>query len=282
MRGSCAPQGGYVAVERMWEVDEANVVKMRLGAFGKKIVTVNGAEVYNAFRFKRKGREIPFLLPDGRQAVIAVKPQFVGHPAIDLWVLGQRIIETDKKKPLKCPSCGAAAKSYDKFCAACGKEMPTAEDHVNLRQVNAATSAIKWLAVIFAVSGALLFFVTKNADDEALGKIRGMDPASVFPTQIEGRSMTVGELQKQLEWEPWGVLIVNLILAAVMVALALWSRRAALPAALVATATYAVVIVGNAIADPRTLTQGLIIKIIIIAFLVKGIRATLALRSGHG
>src|SRR5262249_40696049 len=201
-------------------------------------------------------------------------------PAIDLWVRGQRIVAIDAKKPLKCPACGAAAKGYDKFCAACGKPMPTAEDHFNQTQVNAATRTIKWLAVIFAVSGALLFFVTKSAADAALAKMASMDAGALVPTE-EGGTLTVGALRQQLEWEPWGVLIVNAILAVIMVGLALWSRRAALPAMLVASATYAVVIVGNAIADPRTIGQGLIVKIIIIAFLVKGIRAALALRSGR-
>jgi len=270
-----------MAVERTWEVDESNVVKVKLGGFGKKIVTVNGKPIYNAFRYKRKGREIPFLLPDGRQAIVAVKPQFMGVPKIELWVRGQRMVELDAKKPLKCPACGAAAKGYDKFCTACGKPMPTAEDHFNQTQVNAATRTIKWLAVIFAVSGVLLFFVTKSAADAALAKMASMDAGSLVPTEAEGGTITVGALRQQLEWEPWGVLIVNAILTVIMVGLALWSRRAALPAMLVASATYAVVIVGNAIADPRTIGQGLLVKIIIIAFLVKGIRAALALRSGR-
>jgi hypothetical protein len=105
-----------------------------------------------------------------------------------------------------------------------------------------------------------------------------MEADAVFPTPIEGRSYTVGELRKQLEWAPWGVLIVNLIIAAIMLVLSLWARRAPLPAVLVAAATYAVVIVGSAIMDPTTLAQGWILKLIIIAFLYRGIKAALALR----
>ena len=61
------------------------------------------------------------------------------------------------------------------------------------------------------------------------------------------------ELRARLEWEPTGVLAVNLILAAIMAALAWWGRRAPLAAVLVATAVYVVVIVFNAIADPATI-----------------------------
>ena len=92
---------------------------------------------------------------------------------------------------------------------------------------------------------------------------------------------TVAALRDQVAWEPWSVLIVNLILGAVMVGLAIWSRRAPLPAVLVATATYAVVLVGNAIMDPTTIGQGLILKIVVIAVLAKGIKAALALRLAH-
>jgi hypothetical protein len=43
-----------------------------------------------------------------------------------------------------------------------------------------------------------------------------------------------------------------------------------------------VVIVASAIADPRTLAQGLIVKIIVIVMLVNGTKAALALRNDDG
>ena len=270
-----------MAVDRIWEVDEANTVKARFGSFGKKIVTVNGNEVYNARRLKRKG-EIPFLLPDGRQAVIAIKPEFIGVPSIDLWVRGQRIIENDKT-PIKCASCGTVAKSYDRFCAKCGQAMPTAEDHKNKKHLKSATGAIKVLAGLFLFFGVVMFFVTKGQADTAIVglKLESMDPTALYTTPINGRQYTVGELRKQLEWEPWGILAVNFILAAIMIGLSFWARRSPLPAVLIATATYAVVIVANAIVDPATIGQGMIMKIIVIGLLVKGIRAALALRAAN-
>ena len=47
------------------------------------------------------------------------------------------------------------------------------------------------------------------------------------------------------------------------------------------TATDAVVLAAGAINDPATLGQGLLMKIIIIAYLFKGIKAALALRSAN-
>ena len=266
-------------MDRKWEVDEANAVTAHFGAFGKKVIAVNGKEAYNSRKMTRKG-EIDFALPDGRGAVLSIKPEFVGRPTIHLRVAGKLVVETPKK-PITCGSCGAVAKPYDGFCAKCGKPLPTAEDYELRGNVTAATSAIKALAILFVLGGLLMFAVTRSQNDAALVKLSAMQDEATYPTPIQGRSYTVGELRKQIEWEPWGVLIVNLILAAIMLALALWARRSPLPAVLIATATYLVLIVGNAIGDPRTLAQGWIIKIIVIAFLIKGIKAALALRSAR-
>ena len=198
-------------MDKTWEVDEANTVKAHFGAFGKKLVTVNGKEAYNSRKLGPKG-EIPFSLPDGRAAAISVKRPFVGLPTIDLRVDGNLAVETGKK-PIKCAACDTVAKPYDRFCEKCGKAMPTAEEYELQKNVKAATSAIKVLAVLFVIAGIAFFFITKGTTDTALVKLEGMDPAAMYPTPVGGRNYTVGELRRQLAWEPWGVLIMNLIIA---------------------------------------------------------------------
>lgn len=266
-------------MDRKWELDEATTVTAHFGWFGKKVISVNGREAYNARKYTRN-REIDFSLPDGRPAVLSFIPEFIGRPTVHLKVAGSLVMETPKK-PIKCGSCGAVAKPYDKFCGKCGKPMPSPEDQELRGYISSATSAIKALAVLYVLGGLLMFAVAKGHTDTALSKLEGMQDEAAYPTQIDGRTYKVGELRKQIAWEPWGVLIVNLILATIMVALALWARRAPLPAVLIATATYLVLIVANAIGDPRTLMQGWIIKLIVIAFLVKGIKAALALRTAR-
>jgi hypothetical protein len=266
-------------VDYTWELDDAHTVKAQFGTFGGKVVTVNGNEVYNSRKLGPKGT-IPFALPDGRPALITVKTALVGRPAIDLRVGGNLVVETGKT-PINCAACGTVAKPYDRFCGKCGAAMPTAEDHANKKLVKDATGAIKILAALFLIFGIFMFFVVKGQADTVLVKLQGMAPDAAFPTQIEGRTYTVGEVRKQVAWEPWGVLIVNLIVAAIMVGLALWSKRSPLPAVMVAAATYIVVVVSSAISDPHTLTQGWIVKIIVISYLFKGIKAALALRSAN-
>jgi hypothetical protein len=266
-------------VDKTWELDEANTVSAHFGAFGGKVVRVNGKEVHNS-RKMGPGRMIQFALADGRKAALSLRPHFIGAPSVDLRVDGKLAVESGKT-PIKCAGCSTVAKPYDRFCAKCGKAMPTAEDHELQKNVKSATGAIKVLAVIFVLAGIAFFFITKGNADAALVNLEGMDPAAAYPELIDGRAYTVGELRQQLAWEPWSVLIVNLIVAAIMVGLAIWAKRSPLPAVLIATATYIVVIVGSAIVDPATLAQGWIVKIIIIAFLIKGIKAALALRTAR-
>ncbi|MGH8707730.1 MAG: zinc ribbon domain-containing protein [Burkholderiales bacterium] len=263
-------------MDKVWEIDGASVVEAKFGAFGGKLVKLNGQEVHNGRKIE-KG-QIPFALPDGRRAAISVKSQLVGGPEIDLRVDGKLVVETGKE-PIKCPACGTVAKPYDRFCGKCGNAMPSAEHYQAQRHVKHATGAIKILSALFLISGILMYFVTKGQADATLAQLQGAEAGATY--EVQGRTYTVEQLRETLQWEPKGVLIVNLVLAAIMVALAWWGRRAPLAAVLVATAAYAVVIVTNAIADPATLGQGIILKIIIIAFLVKGIKAALALRASN-
>lgn len=139
---------------------------------------------------------------------------------------------------IKCPGCGTTPKAYDTFCASCGQELAPPEDYAHIRQLKWARNSIAYLGVMFVVFGVIVSLVAKN------------------PT----------------------VLAINLILAAVMGALFLWSKRAPLPAIIVASGTYLVVVVTNALVDPRSLGQGLYLKIIIVAALAKGVKSALALR----
>ena len=266
-------------MDRKWELDEATTVTAHFGWFGKKVISVNGKEVYDARKYTRK-REIEFSMPDGSPGLLSVNPEFVGRPTIHLRVGGNLVVETPKK-PITCEHCSAVAKPYDKFCGKCGKPMPTAQDYELRGNINTATNAIKALAVLFILGGLLMFAVTKSQTDAALVKISNLNDDMTYPKQIQGKTCTVGEVRKELEWEPWGVLSINLVLAAIMIGLAIWARRAPLPAVLIATATYLVLIVANGIADPRSLASGWLIKLIVIAFLIKGIKAALALRDAR-
>jgi predicted nucleic acid-binding Zn ribbon protein len=265
-------------VKRTWQVDDATVVEASFGALGQESVSVNGVEVHNRRNLLGKC-EIVFDLGDGRPAVVSADRLALARVP-ELRVNGRMLIETGKD-PVHCPACGITVKPNDRFCDGCGHALPSGEHRMHQRHVREATSVIKMLALLFSVMAPIMFLITKSKASAALSSLEGMNPEAAYPIPVDGVTYTVRALREQLLWEQWGVLIINLILAAVMTGLAIWGKRAPLPAVLVATATYAVVNVANAIVDPGTLGQGLLLKIIIIIFLAKGIKAALALRSTH-
>ena len=224
-----------------WEVDAATVVEARIGGLGKQEVIVNG-QVLVRRRSLRAKSNLEFALPDGRQVRIAIAPRTgMVQPSVELRVADQ-LFAPNGKEPFKCASCGAASRPYDRFCDGCGKALPSAEErqrqHQHRLQVGESNGAIRGLAWLFAIFGAISFFLNL-----------------------------------------WGALITNLILAAVMVGLAQWGKRAPFPAMIVATATYAVVVVSNAMLDPKSIGQGIFMKILIVGLLVRGVRSALALRA---
>jgi hypothetical protein len=151
------------------------------------------------------------------------------------------LVETDSK-PLQCSACQTAVKPNDQFCENCGHAMPSGEDHAHQKNVKQAARTIWTLSALFLLSGLVLYFLSKS------------QPAKS------------------------AVLIGSLVLVAIMAILAVWAKKAPLAALVVATATYCVLIVTSAIVDPRTIAQGLILKIVVITLLIRGIKSALALR----
>ncbi len=262
---------------RTWNVDDRTVIEARIGMFGRASLSVNGTPIQGKLTTRKKS-VVDFNLPDGRHAAMSVKPRYGTRPELALSVDGRLMVETGKK-PIKCSACGVIVKPNDRFCGACGHEMPAAETYLHRDNLKKATGAITWLAVLFAVSGLFMFYLSNQQAEKAMTNLAGMDAAATYPKLIDGHSYSVGELRKQIVWEPRGILIVNGILAAVMAGLAVWSRRSPLPAILIATATYAVVTVTSGLLDPATIGQGIYVKIFVILLLFRGIKAALALRS---
>ena len=92
-----------------------------------------------------------------------------------------------------------------------------------------------------------------------------------------------GLLGGALQWEDTrvvagSIIVINLALAALHLSLGKWARRAPFAASLVALALYVTVHVMDAIGDPASLWNGIVIKVIVIAALVRSIKAGLAVR----
>jgi hypothetical protein len=158
-------------------------------------------------------------------------------------------------------------------------EASSSEAGIHAHHVREARKAIAVLAVLFVIGGALLFVMGLTDANKALHELAALDADLLLPEPIGGVTYTVGELRDLVEREPYQVLGLNALLAGIMLGLFFWAKRAALPAILTALAVFVTVHVGNMIIDPKTIFQGIVVKIVAIIVLVRGTRAALAARA---
>ena len=150
-----------------------------------------------------------------------------------------------------CENCRSQQSNEKKFCSSCSFPVQgTDEEKSSFRlrlssrkrflkdaeqKTRSATTMIYVAAGLFFVSGLITFFAT---DDFA-------------------------------------ILLVNLVICVVYLILAVWSSRNAFAAILTALLIYLTIQLINVMTIPGSLFSGIIIKIVIIAAFVKGIKAAL-------
>jgi len=197
---------------------------------------------------------------------------------------------------IPCGACPSHIRLGNELCEGCGRQV-TEGDRSVLQEKHAAgdprvleeaaargkkvREGAKWigaLAVLFALSGVLMFFLQQTQTEAALNNLRQFQDDEVLQP-IDGKTYTAGELRTIVEREPYQILIINLVVAGLMTALWVWAKRAPLPAIACAFALFLVVHIGSALVDPSSLPKGMIIKILAIAALGKGLKAALEARA---
>jgi hypothetical protein len=260
-----------------WRVDSGTHIVVRNPPFARRKVELNGQAVNGKWESKR----FDFKLADGRDADIELKSDGLSRQT-ELRVAGKLIPDARfVPQDLRCPACKAEIQLLDEYCSKCGHALGAPERFMFQGSVQGATSAIRLLAALFAIFGVIMYFVMSDQTEAALRNLAQFEDHEVLQP-IDGVTYTAGELRTRVVWEHRGTLIINLMLSATMLVLAWWSRFKPLPAILIATAIYAAVQVIGAIIDPKTLAQGLIVKAVVIAVLVKGIKGALSLRAENG
>ena len=260
-----------------WRVDDGTRIVLRSPPFVARRVELNGTRLQGKWRKKR----FEFTLDDGRAAQIELKADAFSRE-IELSIDGKVIPDTRfVPKDLRCPACQADIQLLDEYCSRCGHALGSPSRFLDHRSVQGATKAILALAVLYALFGVILFFMMRGTTNAALENLAQFQDEEILEP-IDGVTYTAGELRKRILWESRGALVANVVLAALMLVLAWWSRRKPLEAILIAAAVFAAVQVISAIIDPKTLFQGIIIKIIIIGVLARGIKGAFRLRAAHG
>ena len=175
---------------------------------------------------------------------------------------------------ITCPHCGTMNPAGSSFCESCGKALPVGtsagprvvgEGSIastsagqNLqaqelkKKMKSARGALLAVAIIQVVVG---FFLYAILADEA-GK----------PNSL----MTKADLNIML--------VVILVIGAIYFGLWVWAKSAPFPAALTGLILYVTLWLGQGVMDPASLVQGILIKIIIVAVLIKAVQAGLEYR----
>jgi hypothetical protein len=139
-------------------------------------------------------------------------------------------------------------------------------------------SAMRWLAGVGVASLIFGIFsgIVANREAETARKILAdMDADEVVSAPDLGER-TVGQLREELGAEVRRTWAINLLLPAAFIALAFWSRKAPLPAAITGLSLYLVILVVNFVIEPSTLFKGMVVKVLFIMAMLKAISSAVS------
>jgi hypothetical protein len=156
-----------------------------------------------------------------------------------------------EKTSKPCPFCEETVIAGDAFCQHCGYPLKGTEEEQNTFRTERLLKEGKLVDIDTKVRTASIIMYVLAGLYLLFGIV-------TFPFVAE-------------EDSPGAVLLINLIVSGLYAGLGYWCRAQPVPAIISGLILYAVVTVLNAVIDPSTLLKGIIIKIFIIAFLIKGL-----------
>jgi hypothetical protein len=177
-----------------------------------------------------------------------------------------------------CGGCGRPVTDQDRAVLQVRLEGGDFQAHERGKRVREGAKWVGLLAILFAVSGPIMFAMTEMDSAKALANLAPFqDNEELRP--IDGKVYTAGQLRRSVQREPSQVLLVNAVLAVLLGGLWLWARRAPLPAIACALALYVVVQVVSVVLDPSSIAKGIVIKVLALVALYSGFKAALAARA---
>jgi hypothetical protein len=188
---------------------------------------------------------------------------------------------------MTCAKCGGEIGHSDVFCPSCGfqvsdtVEQRLAKDRAD-RALGRARKMLFWSAVLTLLSGIILYFVGRDKVDTQIEELRRVT-ASMSDEERDQRLLDrVGMTFDQIARHDRGMvkllLAANAGLAALYLGMMVWSRRKPVAATLTALLTFITVHAINAVLEPSSLAQGVIIKIVFIVILGTAVREAVVAR----
>ena len=178
-----------------------------------------------------------------------------------------------------CARCGALVTVGERFCGGCGHDAG-ASAVAGVEREQRIGKARKWLMVICvltAITGVGMYLYQSSQVDGQLaqveGQLAGMSSSERDAFMVAQTGMTWAEAVDHDRGQVKMLLVVNLVLAALYLGMWFWAKKNALAATLVAFFLFTGTIVMNLVLDPKTIAQGIIVKVIFTVILVKAIGA---------
>jgi hypothetical protein len=198
-------------------------------------------------------------------------------------------MESEVRVERGCPQCASPILESEQFCTRCGAatngappaELPSAA-LVDLGATADAKlrSARKWLlaiSILTLVSGLIFFAVNKSQVEqdirEAELQTAQMDPRDRDEAMRAEIGMTWEEAIAHDRGMVNLMLAINLGLAFLYLLLWLWAKQNPLGAAVTALMLFVTTNVVSMVIEPRTIAQGIIVKVFFTAVLIKAISA---------
>jgi Na+/melibiose symporter-like transporter len=150
-------------------------------------------------------------------------------------------------------------------------------DHDTARKIGKARKWLLAISILTFVTGLILFAIQRSEVEkqirEAETQIANIDPATRDAIFKEKIGMTWDQAVKHDRGQVKLLLGIYIALAAIYLGLFFWARRNALAATVTALILFITVHAISAVLDPKTLYQGIIIKILFVAALSTAISA---------
>ncbi|MGE0871684.1 MAG: hypothetical protein AB7P03_24205 [Kofleriaceae bacterium] len=187
----------------------------------------------------------------------------------------------------RCSKCGGTVTADEKFCSGCGATVVATPDgvfttarpfdHTNLASGKLQT-ARKWLlaiSILTLIGGLVMFAIQRSSVEsqirDAEQQIVGADPALVDEHMMKEVGMTFEQAKAHDRGMVKLFLAINIALAVVYFGLWFWAKNNPYTAALVALLLFITVVVISGILEPKTLYQGVLVKILFTAALIKAV-----------
>lgn len=192
---------------------------------------------------------------------------------------------------MQCPKCAAQVADGEKFCTACGASLmpvPAAVQAFRAQQAKLADAAVSkplrtargWLlavAILTLLSGIAFYFIQQSAAEKQIAEAEAstahIEPAERDRLMREAVGMSFQEAIDHDRGMVTLMLVVNITLALIYFVLWYWARTNAFTAALVALLLFGTVWAVSAMLEPATIYQGILIKILFVAALIKALQA---------